>query len=169
MPIFLATLAIRRKSQTIRFRTAAEMLETFGMHKGGKEYRRLVAAFKRIFGATIFFGTGKAGPTARVVQRSCFNFLRDAQIWFNRDSDQRILREDFESVIGLSDGFYRKVIATDLDAVKILAVAPAALDHVTYRCFVAKCAETIPIFGFLWVSGPDRLCRILPQLGSSPN
>jgi len=33
------------------------MLETFGMHKGGKEYRRLVAAFERIFGATIFFGT----------------------------------------------------------------------------------------------------------------
>ena len=32
--------------------TAAEMLETFGMHKGGKEYRRLVAASERIFGAT---------------------------------------------------------------------------------------------------------------------
>jgi len=33
------------------------MLDTFGMAKGGKEYRRLVAAFERIFGATIFFGT----------------------------------------------------------------------------------------------------------------
>ena len=57
VPIYLATLAVRQQSQTIRFRTAAEMLETFGMHKGGKEYRRLVAAFERIFGATIFFGT----------------------------------------------------------------------------------------------------------------
>ena len=47
VPIFLATLAVRQKSQTIRFKTAAEMLETFGMHKGGKEYRRLVAAFER--------------------------------------------------------------------------------------------------------------------------
>jgi hypothetical protein len=36
VPIFLATLAVQQKSQTIRFRTAAEMLETFGMHKGGK-------------------------------------------------------------------------------------------------------------------------------------
>jgi hypothetical protein len=27
------------------------MLETFGMSKGGKEYRRLIAAFERIFGA----------------------------------------------------------------------------------------------------------------------
>jgi hypothetical protein len=33
------------------------MLESFGMHTGGKEYRRLVAAFERVFGATIFFGT----------------------------------------------------------------------------------------------------------------
>ena len=27
------------------------------MHTGGKEYRRLVGAFERVFGATIFFGT----------------------------------------------------------------------------------------------------------------
>jgi plasmid replication initiation protein len=67
--IYLATLAVRQKSQTIRFRTAAEMLETFGMHKGGKEYRRLVAAFERIFGATIFFGTdslSEGGATVTV-------------------------------------------------------------------------------------------------------
>src|SRR3954469_10674883 len=74
VPIYLATLAVRQQSQTIRFRTAAEMLETFGMHKGGKEYRRLVAAFERIFGATIFFGTDSLSGTARVVQRSRFNF-----------------------------------------------------------------------------------------------
>jgi hypothetical protein len=42
------------------------MLETFGMHKGGKEYRRLVAAFDRIFGATIFFGTDIFSGTAKV-------------------------------------------------------------------------------------------------------
>ena len=34
----MATLAVQQKSQTIRFRTAAEMLETFGMQTGGKEY-----------------------------------------------------------------------------------------------------------------------------------
>jgi len=36
VPIYLATLAVRQKSQTIRFRTAAEMLETFGMHKAAR-------------------------------------------------------------------------------------------------------------------------------------
>jgi hypothetical protein len=30
------------------FRSAAQMLDTFGMAKGGKEYRRLVAAFERL-------------------------------------------------------------------------------------------------------------------------
>ena len=33
---------------------AAEILDTFGMQQGGTQYRRLVAAFQRIFGATIF-------------------------------------------------------------------------------------------------------------------
>ena len=31
VPIFLATLAMRQRKQTITFRSAAEMLETFGM------------------------------------------------------------------------------------------------------------------------------------------
>jgi hypothetical protein len=35
------------------------MLEIFGLQKGGFEYRRLVSAFERIFGATIFSGPTK--------------------------------------------------------------------------------------------------------------
>lgn len=154
VPIFLATLAIRQKSQTIRFKTAAEMLETFGMHKGGKEYRRLVGAFERIFGATMFFGTDSLSRTAKVVQRSRFNFLREAQIWYDRQPEQRALGEDFENVIVLSDEFYQEIIAhpipTDLEAVKVLAAAPAVLDlfmWLSYRCFAAKGSEVIPIFG----------------------
>ena len=80
VPIFLATMAVRQQSQTIRFRTASEMLDTFGTHKGGKEYRRLVGALERTFGATMFFGTERLTNTARVVQRSRFSFFREAQI-----------------------------------------------------------------------------------------
>lgn len=94
VPIFLATLAVQQKSPVIRFRSAGEMLETFGMHKGGKEYRRLVNAFERIFGATIFFGTDQIRATAKLVQRTRFNFLREAQIWYNRQADQPVLCED---------------------------------------------------------------------------
>jgi len=154
VPIFLATLAVQQRSQTIRFRTAAEMLETIGMHNGGKEYRRLVDAFQRIFGATIFFGTDATRGTSKVVQRSRFNFLQEAQIWWNRDPHQRVLDEVFENVIVLSDEFYNEVtehpIPTDLEAVKALSGAPAVLDlymWLTYRCFKARGTESIPMFG----------------------
>jgi hypothetical protein len=154
VPIYLATLAVRQQSQTIRFRTAAEMLETFGMHKGGKEYRRLVAAFERIFGATIFFGTDALSGRAKVVQRSRFSFFREAQIWYSRDPDQCPLSDQFENVIVLSDEFYGEITAhpipADLEAVKVLAGAPAVLDlfmWLSYRCFVAKGQEAIPLLG----------------------
>jgi hypothetical protein len=154
VPIYLATLAVRQQSQTIRFRTAAEMLETFGMHKGGKEYRRLVAAFERIFGATIFFGTDTLNGRAKVVQRSRFSFFNEAQIWYSRDPDQCPLSDQFENIIVLSDQFYQETnahpIPADLDAVKILPASPAVLDLFmwrSYRCFLAKGPEAIPLLG----------------------
>src|SRR5215471_18324048 len=164
VPIFLATLAVRQRSQTIRFRTASEMLDTFGMHKGGKEYRRLIAAFERIFGATMFFGTDKLTSTAKVVQRSRFSFFREAQIWYNRRADGSMPSDESENVIVLSDEFYQEAIShpipTDLEAVKLLAPAPAALDlyvWLSYRCFTAKGEEHIPIFG---------RCGLMQQIGS---
>jgi len=154
VPIFLATLAVQQKSQIIRFRTAAEMHESFGMQTGGKEYRRLVAAFERVFGATIFFGTDTLAGRASLVQRSRFNFMREAQIWYTRAPDQRLLSAEFENVIVLSDEFYQELVAhpvpNDLEAVKLLAASPAVLDlymWLSYRCFRAKGVETIPLFG----------------------
>jgi hypothetical protein len=151
VPIFLATLAVRQKSQVISFQSAAEMLDSFGMHKGGKEYRRLVAAFERIFGATIFFGTDTLTGPAKVVQRSRFNFMSEAKIWYSRTPDKST---EFKNVIVLSDDFYNEVLAhpvpNDLEAVKLLAASPAVLDlymWLSYRCFKAKGPEAIPIFG----------------------
>jgi len=154
VPIFLATLAVRQQSQTIRFKSAAQMLDTFGMARGGKEYRRLVGAFERVFGATIFFGTDSARGQARVVHRCRFNFLQEAQIWYNRDPAQPVLSEEFENVAVLSDEFYAEVMAhpipADLEVVKLFASAPAVLDlfmWLAYRCFIAKHEERIPLFG----------------------
>ncbi|MGA8597899.1 MAG: replication protein RepA [Bryobacteraceae bacterium] len=164
VPIYLATLAVWQQSQTIRFRTAAEMLETFGMHKGGKEYRRLVAAFERIFGATIFFGTDTLSGRAKMVRRSRFSFFREAQIWYSRDPEQCPISDQFENMIVLSDEFDREITAhlipADLEAVKVLAGAPAALDlfmWLSYRCFLAKGHEAIPLMG---------PCGLASQIGS---
>lgn len=154
MPIFLATLAVRQQSQTIRFKSAAQMLDAFGMAKGGKEYRRLVGAFERVFGATIFFGTDSAHGQARLVHRCRFNSLQEAQIWYNRDPTQQVLSERFENAIVLSDEFYAEVMAhpipADLEVVKVFASAPAVLDLFIWlasRCFIAKTEERIPLFG----------------------
>jgi hypothetical protein len=154
VPIFLATMAVRQQSRIVRFESAAELLDTFGLSKGGKEYRRLVSAFERIFGATIFFGTESNRSAAKVIHRSRFNFLSEAQIWYNRDPEQPPLSEEFANVVVLSDEFYREIsehpIPADLEAVKVLACAPAVLDlfvWLTYRCFSAKGPERIPLFG----------------------
>src|SRR4051812_13691158 len=89
-------------------------------------------------------GTDTMAGKAQLVQRSRFNFLQEAQIWYNHDFDQRPLSDEFENVIVLSDDFYREItshpIPTDLEAVKVLSGAPAALDL------------------FMWLSYP-RLCR----------
>jgi hypothetical protein len=105
-PIFLATLAVQQKSQTIQFRSAAEMLETFGMSKGGKEYRRLVGAFERTFGATIFFGTDSLTSNAKVVHRARFNFFSEARSWYNRGNEDRLPADPHENVIVLSNEFF---------------------------------------------------------------
>jgi Plasmid encoded RepA protein len=154
VPIYLATLAVQQKSPRVRFRSGAEMLETFGLQKGGKEYRRLVAAFERIFGATIFSGTDTMNGKAKMVERSRFHFLREALIWYHRHPEQTVLSTEFENTIVLSKEFYQEITAhpipTDLEAVKMLAGASAVLDlflWLSYRCFLATYEEAIPLFG----------------------
>ncbi len=165
VPIFLATLAMRQRRQTITFRSAAEMLDVFGMQQGGSQYRRLIAAFQRVFGATIFFGTDRQRERATVTHHARFNFMREARIWYSRDPSQATLPGGFENEIVLSDEFFREVtthaIPTDLDAAKALSSSPAALDlfmWLSYRCFTTKGQERIPIFGAFGLAA---------QLGSS--
>jgi hypothetical protein len=164
VPIFLATQAIRQRSPQITFESAAAMLDTFGMQQGGSQYRRLVASFQRIFGATIFFGTDCQRERATVVHRARFNFMTEARIWYSRDPDQQLLPGECQNMVVLSDEFYREIqnhpIPTDLEAAKALSSSPAVLDLFTwlsYRCFTAKGRERVPLFGEL---------GLISQLGS---
>ena len=154
VPIFLATLAIRQRTPRITFDSAAPMLDTFAMQQGGTQYRRLVGAFQRIFGATIFFGTDSQREHATVVHCARFNFMSEARIWYSRDPDQKLLPGDCQNLIVLSDEFYREILShpvpTDLEAAKALSSSPAALDlfmWLSYRCFTARGRERVPLFG----------------------
>ncbi len=160
VPIFIATLAIHQQSARITFDSAAEMLDTFGMQQGGSQYRRLVAAFQRVFGATISFGADTQHEKAAVIHRARFNFMSEVRIWYSREPDQRLLPGDSQNVIVLSDEFHREVMArpipTELEAVKALSGFPAALDlfmWLSYRCFAAPGRERVPLFGEFGLAG----------------
>jgi hypothetical protein len=47
------------------------------MQQGGSQYRRPIGAFKRIFGATIFFGADSQRERAAVVHQARFNFMSE--------------------------------------------------------------------------------------------
>jgi hypothetical protein len=130
------------------------MLETFGMQQGGSQYRRLIAAFQRIFGATIFFGTDTQSERVNIFHHARFNFMSEAQIWCPRHPADEPPPGKVENMIVLSNEFYKEImdhpIPTDLEAAKALSSAPAALDlytWLTYRCFSAKGEERVPLLG----------------------
>ncbi len=154
VPLFLATLAVRQQRRTITFSSALEMLDTFGMQQGGSQYRRLIGAFQRIFGATIFFGSDMQLEKAAVVHHARINFMSEARIWYSRDPGQQNLPGDCQNMIVLSEEFYREILShpipADLEAAKALSSSPAVLDlymWLSYRCFAAKGEERVPLFG----------------------
>ena len=154
VPLFLATLANRQRSRRITFDSAAEMLDTFGMQQGGSQYRRLIGAFQRIFGATIFFGTDTHRSMSAVFHEARFHFMSEARIWYSRDPGQQNLPGDCQNLVVLTEEFYQEItehpIPTDLEAAKALSSSPAALDLFTwlsYRCFVARGEERVSLFG----------------------
>jgi len=100
---------MRQQKQTLTFRSAAEMLDVFGMQQRGSQYRIPITAFQRIFGATIFFGPDMQAENAAVTHHARFNFMREARIWYSRHPNQALSAGGFENVIVLSDEFFREV------------------------------------------------------------
>jgi hypothetical protein len=105
----------------------------------GREGVSPAGAFERIFGATIFFGTDTNVSTARLVHRARFNFLREAHIWYNRTGAPAA--GALENIVVLSEEFYAEALAhpipCDLEAVRVLASAPAVLDLFLWLPIVA--------------------------------
>ena len=64
IPIWVATLAVKQKSRTIHFKTAAQLLDFLQLPKDGMHYRRGIQGFERIFAASILFGAEEQGQKA---------------------------------------------------------------------------------------------------------
>ncbi len=153
IPIWIATLAIRQRSRTVTFNSAAEILDTFGLPKGGAQYRRLIQGFERIFAATIFFGTTEQKQKARMIDWSRFHFFDQIRLWYSTDVDQKML-PGCVNTIRLSEAFWtelqRHPLPIDLQVVRALRDSPACLDFycwLSWRSWTARGPVEIPLLG----------------------
>lgn len=162
IPIWVATQALRQGHRTIRFDTASEILAAFDLSKDGRTYRRLVEGFKRIFAATIFFGTEEQRDKASLVDWGRFHFFDRMRVWFTREVAQHPLPgEEFQNVVVLSEQFWKEIqehpIPVDLNVVRALADSPGNLDFymwLAWRCWTAsEPVERIPLFGNAGLAG----------------
>src|SRR5438477_3079 len=71
--LWVATLAVKQQSRTVRFESAAQMLEFLQLPKDGLHYRRLVQGFQRIFAASIFFGTERTQTSSQIFDWARFS------------------------------------------------------------------------------------------------
>ncbi len=154
IPIWVATLALRQKSQVVQFRSAAEILREFDLPNNGKTYRRLVEGFRRIFTSTIFFGTDEQFEKEQVWEWSRFHYFDKMRLWFSKNTEQETLDGDLCNAIKLSDPFWNELqdhpIPGDRNAVRALASNPGAMDlylWLTWRSWTVKGTAQIPLFG----------------------
>lgn len=131
IPIWIATLALQQRSRTVRFRTASEMLNFFDLPLDGYHYQRTVEGFKRIFSATIFFGTEDHPSGASLIDWHRFHFLDQMKLWFN-PGEQNHDDQSGGNVITLSEAFYDEIdqhrIPVERGVVSALAHAPGVFD-----------------------------------------
>jgi hypothetical protein len=168
--IWVATMAIWQRTREIRFRSAAAILEAFGLPKDGRYYKRLIAGFERIFYSTFFFSSNQQVGEATLMERQSFRFLKDSKLWYAGPSGCESAASPqvrTKNIIVLSAEFWKEIrehpIPVDLAVVRALADSPGNLDlyvWLVWRCWTAKGAVSVPLFG------PDGL---VSQLGNSGN
>jgi hypothetical protein len=154
VPLWVATLAVRQKSRTVFFRSAAEILEEFDLPRDGPHYRRLVQAFKRIFTSTIYFGTENTGSREQGWDHRRFHFFDEMKIWCISTSAEDLLGSATKNTLMLSEAFWKEIeahpIPVDIGVVRELTNMPGCLDlymWLVWRCYTAKRTERIPLFG----------------------
>ena len=165
--IWIASMATCQKTRAIRFRSAATILETFGLPKDGRYYKRLIAGFERIFYSTFYFTTDEQNAETVIINRTSFRFVSTLKLWYIRGtaSNQEHDSGPFENTIVLSEEFWNEVqrhpIPVALNVVRALADSPGNLDlyiWLVWRSWTAKTPVNIPLFG------PEGL---VSQLGNS--
>jgi hypothetical protein len=155
IPIWIATLALRQKSRSVHFESAAQMLEFFRLPKDGRYYRRMVQGFQRIFASTIFFGTQDQPAGSRLMDWARFHFFDQLHLWFTEgDKCSSAPAGDHANTITLSEAFYSEIdqhrIPMEREIVIALANSPGVLDFyiwIAWKSWVLKSGRIrVPLF-----------------------
>jgi len=171
IPIWVATLALRQKSRTVHFESAAQILEFFRFPKDGRYYRRMVQGFQRLFASASFFGTEEQPAGGRLIDWARFHFFDRIHLWFTEhDKCSLSSAHDFSNTITLSEAFYNEIdqhrVPMEREVVIALANSPGVLDFyvwIAWKSWVLKTRKvSIPLFA------PGGLreqlgCRIHPE------
>lgn len=155
IPIWIATLALRQKSRTVRFESAAQILDFFRLSPDGYHYRRMVQGFQRVFAATIFFGSEDQPSGSALIDWARFHFFDDMRLWFSASRESRRAPESAVNTITLSEAFYREIdehrIPVEREVIAALAHAPGILDFylwLVWKSWTLNCQPArIPIVG----------------------
>lgn len=156
IPLWTATLAVKKKSRVVHFNGAAQLLDFLQFPKDGLHYRRIIEGCQRIFAASIFFGTDEEQEGGKVFDWARFHFFDHMRLWFNRADFQNSPGPDrAENVITLSEGFYEEInqhpIPVERHVVAGLANAPGLLDFyvwIVWKSWTVKADPIrIPLFG----------------------
>ena len=107
--IWIATMATWQRSRVIRFRSAAAILETFGLPKDGRYYKRLIAGFERIFYSTFYFASDQQDGAAVLIERQSFRFVKDARLWYSESQSSQSSQAKADNVIVLSEEFWKEI------------------------------------------------------------
>jgi hypothetical protein len=166
IPIWVATLALTQKSRTVSFQKASEMLDFFNLPLDGYHYQRIVEGFKRIFSATIFFGTEDQPTGDNMIDWSRFHFFDRMKLWFNTPAhDVLIPNADRGNLVTLSESFYREIdehrIPVERNVVAALANAPGVLDLYLWIVWKSWTVNGRPVQ--IPLTGPSGLSQ---QLGT---
>lgn len=84
--IWIASMATWQKSRATHFRSAATILETSGLPKDGRYYKRLIAGFERIFYSTVFFTSDEQNAETVIITRTSLRFVSTLKLWYTRES-----------------------------------------------------------------------------------
>jgi Plasmid encoded RepA protein len=156
IPIWIATLAVKQQSRTVHFAHGTDMLRFFHFPSDGRYYERMIQGFKRIFAATVFFGTDGESSAKPLFDWARFHFFDAAHLWFNRsDLESLISSDEWRNTVTLSQPFYDEIqahpIPVERQAVAILASAPGVLDFYIWLVWKSWNVKTdlarVPLFG----------------------